>query len=384
MKPLSFLLFALVFGILLANVTQSFADPQLDSLLRIATQARDNIDIQLSQIQNVPEDITSLYQQGSSETDALAQSVAQGDFDSSKQHFLAAMKIFKEVNDKISSLSPTNEQSASQDTSRLKSEISRVQNIGESLQRIAIRNNVDINFTKFNELIQTTNQDLDGGNLDEVNKALQTANQFLLDVHHQLADVAKQRLSDRAKHFTEKEVERFDKLTQPAVNAIQPPNATQPLNPIQPPNATQPLNPIQPPNVHEMVAELKQLVSEGKIDQAIQMIKAIEAAENGQAHPEPILNENTSGAPTTNETTNSTLSNTVINSPTGKNTTYLQLPPNVNSNSSQTSNVTANVLPTHNSNNYSSQGEYNNTNQKKNDSQDTSPHSKENHDNNYQ
>src|SRR5689334_25359626 len=123
MKSLAFVLLVLVGSLILTNLpVPSFADPNLDTLLRIATQARDNINIQLSQLPTVPNEISQLYTQGSQETDALAQSVSQNDQSSSKQHFLSAMKIFKEVNDRISSLTPnTNEQTPQIDTLRLKS-----------------------------------------------------------------------------------------------------------------------------------------------------------------------------------------------------------------------------------------------------------------------
>src|SRR5690348_10327889 len=161
MKSLAFVLLVLVGSLMLTNLPmQSYADPNLDTLLRIATQARDNVNIQLSQLSTVPDEINQLYKQGSDETDALAQSISQNDQASSKQHFLSAMKIFKEVNDKISSLTPTstNEQTPQIDTVRLKSEINRIQILGDKLRSIATTNNVDIDFTKFNDVMQDAKQ----------------------------------------------------------------------------------------------------------------------------------------------------------------------------------------------------------------------------------
>jgi len=309
MKSLVFVLLVLVGSLILTNLPiQSYADPNLDTLLRIATQARDNINIQLSQLPTVPGEISQLYKQGSEETDALAQSVLQNDQNSSREHFLSAMKIFKEVNDRISSLTPatTNEQPPQIDALQLKSEINRMQNLGDRLETIATKNNVEIDFTKFNEIMQNARQNLDAGNADQVNKDLETANQFLLDVHQLLADAAKKKTPDRAKDFTEKQIQRLSHVKE--INPIQ--NLTQPfaplntpvpqitneshvkeINPIQ--NLTQPFAPLNTPvpqitnetqigNVPDMILQLKQLVSEGKIDEALKLIKLIEALQNQQ------------------------------------------------------------------------------------------------------
>src|SRR6266852_5738420 len=216
MKPLAIVLLVLVGSLILTNLLPiSYADSNLDTLLRIATQARDNINIQLSQLPTVPDEINQLYKQGAEETDALAQSISQNDQSSSKEHFLSAMKIFKEINDKISSLTPTtSEQTPQIDTSQLKSEINRMQKLGDRLETIATKNNVKINFTKFNEIMQDARQNLDTGNVDQVNKDLATANQFLLNTHQLLADATNKKTSDRAKDFTEKQIQRLSQVNE--------------------------------------------------------------------------------------------------------------------------------------------------------------------------
>ena len=278
MKPLAFVLLALVGSLILTNLpAPSYADPNLDTLLRIATQARDNINIQLSQLPTVPDEINQLYKQGSEETDALAQSVSQEDQPSSKSHFLSAMRIFKELSDKISSLTPavTNEQATQIDTSQLNDQINRMQKLGDRLRTIAINNNVEIDFTKFNETMQDARQNLDAGNRDQVNNDLETANQFLLDAHHILADAAIKKTPDRAKDFTKKQIERLSQVQEPSP----PQSVIQPITPpVTPPQET--TNATQIENTQDMIVKLRQLVSEGKIDEALKLIKMIEAIQN--------------------------------------------------------------------------------------------------------
>jgi uncharacterized protein YbjQ (UPF0145 family) len=214
MKSLAFILFVLVGSMIFAIPMQAYADAQLDSLLRIANQARDNIKIRLSQLETVPNELSKLYEQGSAETDALAKSVLNGDITASKQHFLSAMKLFKDASDKISSSASTavEETSTPIDTSRLKTMIAKIEKDANRLKAVATKNNIEIDFTEFDNLIQIAKQNLDTGNIDAVNKTLGVAKQFILDAYNSISEVAKQRTSDRAKIFAAKQIESLDKL----------------------------------------------------------------------------------------------------------------------------------------------------------------------------
>ncbi|MGI0027336.1 MAG: hypothetical protein ACREAD_05790 [Nitrosopumilaceae archaeon] len=377
MKSLAFVLLVLVGSLVLTNLpAPSYADSNLDALLRIVTQARDNINIQLSQVPTVPGEINQLYKQGSGETDALMQSVSQGDQASSREHFLSAMKIFKEVNDKISSLTPvtTNEQPSQSDMLQLRSEINRIQNLENKLETIAITNNVQIDFTKFNETMQDARQNLDANNMDQVNKDLKITNQLLLDIHHLLVDAANKKASDRAKDFTEKQIERLSQANETKlqnkmpsqINKTNQPQNIMPnqINETKPQNVTQLPIPItkslphntstnQTEDIPGMIVQLKHLVSEGKIDQALKLIKLIEAIQNQAINststtesPNTISPANVSNVNTqeiTNPVNNSTASNQTNSSiATGRNNhTQSEAVNNVNA----TQNATIHNLP---------------------------------------
>ncbi len=344
MKPLAFVLLALVGSLVLTNLPASYADPNLDTLLRIATQARDNINIQLSQLPSVPVEINQLYNQGSGETDALAQSVSQGDQGSAKTHFLSAMRIFKSVNDKISSLTPATTSGTSQiDTSQLKDDINRIQNLGNRLKTIATNNNVEIDFTKFDALMQDARQNLDAGNVDQVNKDLVNANQFLLDAHHALADAATKKTTDRAKNFTVKEIQ---KLSQ-APNSVQ--NVTQSSTPLATP-PSEITNATLTGNVNDMIVKLRQLVSEGKIDEALKLIKLIDAIQNQKTSTPIPRTESSNAQPTNVNNVNATENANPINnsstptniaSPTNNSTT----PTNTTSPPTKHKNTTSHTPP---------------------------------------
>lgn len=279
MKALSPFLLILVGSMMFGMPLQSYADPQLDTLLNIATQARDNLSITISQISNVTDEINQLYSQGSNETDALAEAINQNDTNSAKQHFLAAMKFFQETNDQINSLNATssNNQQKADMIIQLRGEIARLENMGSLLKSIASENNIDINFTNFDETIQSANQDLDSGNSDDASKQLQNANDFIVETHTSLTNIAQERISEREKNFAENQIVQLNNTSQL--------NATQniiPMNSSHVASVTNNSNITTESNPEDMVAELKQLVSEGKMDQAINLIKIIQSYQKSQ------------------------------------------------------------------------------------------------------
>ena len=289
MKKLSSLLLILVGAMIFAIPGQSYADPQLDTLLNIATQARDSLSITISQINNVPDEINQLYSQGSNETDALAEAINQHDNNSAKQHFLAAMKFFQETNNQINSLNATssNDQQKAE-IIQLRGEIARLANMGTLLKSIALQNNISINFTNFDNMIQSANQDLNSGNSDDASKQLENANNFVVATHDSLTNIAQERISEREKSFAENQIVQLNNTSQ--LNATQnviPENSSHAIsianNSSVTTSTTNSSNITVPNNPKDMVAELKQLVSEGKVGQAINLIKIIQAYQKSQS-----------------------------------------------------------------------------------------------------
>jgi hypothetical protein len=273
MKILLAILLALVGTLILNGPIQSYADPQLDALLRITIQARDNLSINISQINNVPDEITVLFKQGSNETDALSKAVDDQDVVSARQHFLSAMKFFETTNDEINSLNATGENDQQQvDTLQLQSEIMRLQNIDKTLQTIAITNNIDFDFTPFDQLIQNATQALDDGQVNATSKLIITANQFMINAHDSLAAVAKQRTSDRAKDFADKQIDRLDKIENFNTSQniiVQTPKITS----MTQANSSS----ISDENSKDIATKLKKLVAEGKVDEALKVIQSLES-----------------------------------------------------------------------------------------------------------
>jgi soluble cytochrome b562 len=271
MKFLAIILLVLVGTLALDGPIRSYADPQLDALLRIATQARENLSMNISQINNAPDEIAHLFKQGSDETDALSKAIDKQDIVSAKQHFLSAMKFFKTINDKINYLNSTQENDQQQaDVLQLQNEITKIEKIGERLKTIAITNHANFDFTQFDQLIQKAKQDLDNGNIDNVSKSIEAANRLAIEAHHSLTTIAKQRITDRAKDFTEKQIERLDKIAET--------NTTKNIIPQSPKIsslAKSNSNLTSVENSKDMIIKLRKLVSEGNFDEALKVIKSL-------------------------------------------------------------------------------------------------------------
>jgi len=372
MRKLSFVLLALVGTMILGLPLQSYADPQLDILLNIATQARDNLGVTISQTSNVSNEINQLYKQGSDETDQLATAVNQQDSTAAKQHFLAAMKFFKETNDKINSLNATvsNDQQKVE-IAQLRGEIIRLENMENLLKNIATTNNIQVDFTKFDGLIQTAQQDLDSGNVNDATTSIKNANDFLVETHNSLTEIAKERASEKAKDFTQRQIERFSNMnefnatvtntTSSTIPSLPPTIPPPPISPptfenttvtnttsstipslpptIPPPPISPPtfenttvtnttssntiqqstsqsnVNPVVGQNPEEMLAELKKLVSEGKVNEALKVIKMIEAYQNEKLRMSEKMGQLQSSTTAPNVAENSNTSTTTTPQP---------------------------------------------------------------------
>ena len=323
MKSLTILVAALVVTLVLNGPIQSFADPQLDTLVNIATQARSNLNINISQIPNVSNEITSLYKQGSDETDALTAAASAQNVTAAKQHFLAAMNFFKTTNDKINSLNATETSDQQRiDVMQLQSEITRLEKIAETLQTIAITNHVDFNFTQFDISLTEAKQDLDAGKINEASQSLDTANQLISDAHHSISEAAQQRTTDRAKDFAENQIERFDKISD--LNTTQNVTALNSNVTV----STTGSNQTSVENPGEMVAKLRKLVAEGNVDEALKVIKSLDA------YQKKTEKNNDNQVESQSQTSDNTQNNTETNPVPSTNPSNVTTTGNINTDSS--------------------------------------------------
>ena len=189
-----------------------YATSQSDSLIRIATQARDQIKIQLDKIEDISDDLQSKFDEGSTQVDFLIQVVEQDDDATARQHFLSAMKIFNKISREMSG-QPTPEATLSaRPASNITNEIDRLERYIDRLKEIATKNNVSYDFSEIDELIISAKNAISEGNSDAAYTKTKKIKQATIQVNQVLKDKTKQSTTDRAKTFAGKHLVELDKL----------------------------------------------------------------------------------------------------------------------------------------------------------------------------
>ncbi|MBI5146477.1 MAG: hypothetical protein HZA84_04580 [Thaumarchaeota archaeon] len=220
---LSIILTALAVSMIFSAVPTVLADSQLDSLVNIAAQARTQVKLQLDRADNVPDDIKALYEQGNSETELLINSVKQQDVAQSKQHFLSAMKIFKQISMTFSSTQTApkaatapqimqTKQAPSTADIDYKTSISRMENYVNTLKGLVAKNNISIDFTMLDELIQNAKADIAKGDMISVEKTYDELKTAITNTQNLIKEKTNQKLVDRAKSFANEYIVRIDAL----------------------------------------------------------------------------------------------------------------------------------------------------------------------------
>jgi hypothetical protein len=215
MNKTYFVMLFLIASLLGTISTYTYAESETESLVRLAMQARDHIKSELSNTESVPNEIKKLYEQGSAEIDALNNAAKEENAEEARAHFLAAMRIFKEIGQQISQARPVAELALAQDTNTqygIKPVIDRMEKYVDRLKGIAEKNGVEIDFQALDELITTARNNYNSGDLGSAEKTINILESLTLDVYNVLKDNADQKKAMRAKDFAEKQIQRVDIL----------------------------------------------------------------------------------------------------------------------------------------------------------------------------
>lgn len=218
------ILTALVVSMIFSAIPSVMADSRLDSLVNIVTQARAQVKLQLDKTDNIPGDIKTLYEQGNSETELLISSVKQQDVEQAKWHFLSAMKIFKQISMTFSESSqtatkavtaPQSAQTSQAPTSGdidYKITINRIEKYTSILKAIAAKNNVPVDFTKLDGLIQNAKTSIINGDVTSVEKIFGDIKTTIIDIQNLIKEQTNRKSVDRAKSFANEYINKIDAL----------------------------------------------------------------------------------------------------------------------------------------------------------------------------
>lgn len=218
----SIVLLALVSSMIFSSIPVSvYADSQSDSLIRIASQARDQVKIQLSKV-DATQEIKDKFELGSEQIKLLIEAVNIEDVPTARQHFLSAMTIFNNIIQQISDRPSTAKAElsgvdpASADTSRIAQELDRLERYTAQLKRIAINNEFALDSSKSNNLIEQARNDLRDGNSDLAISAIPEIKQSIIELNQILKEKTRQYTTERAKTLAGKHLEDLDRLIEEA------------------------------------------------------------------------------------------------------------------------------------------------------------------------
>lgn len=215
---LSFALMALVTSMMIST-PMVFADARLDSLVNLAMQARSQVKLQLDRSQNISDDTKALYEQGSQETELLAAAAKQGNVEEAKQHFLTAMKIFRQITQTFSeapqeviSIKSTPPQAPPVPQFDYENAIKRIENTVKMLKTSAARNNLPVDFSKIDILIQLAKTSIENGDTPTLEKSYGELKSAISEMQNTIKELTIQRSNDRAKSFVNGYIAKIDAM----------------------------------------------------------------------------------------------------------------------------------------------------------------------------
>jgi hypothetical protein len=217
----SIVLLALVSSMIFSSISVTvYADSQSDSLVRIASQARDQVKIQLSKV-DATQETKEKFELGSEQIKLLIEAVSNEDVTTARQHFLSAMTIFNEIIQQISERTATSEAALSDssspvDISRIAHELDRLERYIGQLKRIAINNGFDLDTSHSDDLIEQAKNDLREGNSDSAISTIKDIKQTIIELNQILKEKTRQYTTDRAKTLAGKHLEDLDRLIEQA------------------------------------------------------------------------------------------------------------------------------------------------------------------------
>ncbi|MDC8437692.1 MAG: hypothetical protein LV468_01675 [Candidatus Nitrosotenuis sp.] len=208
---------------MIAGNPAAYADPKTDSLVNLATQARSQIKIQLDRSSGVSADVKELFAQGDSETDLLIAAAKDGNTAQAQKHFMAAMKIFRQITQTFSEpaqqakSAPAETMVAVAPTStalevNYRNNLIRAEKYLDTLKTLVAKNGLLVDFAKADELVKSAKASMSSGNLDEVERLYGEIKSVIAEIQGQIKEQTAQRTNDRVRAFVNDYIVKIDAI----------------------------------------------------------------------------------------------------------------------------------------------------------------------------
>ena len=216
---ISFALLILVVSMAFGGITNSVYAADDPAILKIANRAQEQISNQISD--DSSDKIKRLFEEGTQQVKSLEKSLRNDDVSAAKEHFLSAMKLFKEISrhltTSVSDVSSQDEASSVRHTAKNPSnDLQRLQSYVDNLKTIAKKHNASINFSELDELFTKARQQISVHQFTQALDTIHEIKEIIVDVNKDLREKASKQESQRAKVYVQKYLEQLDRLIENA------------------------------------------------------------------------------------------------------------------------------------------------------------------------
>ncbi|MBI3254942.1 MAG: hypothetical protein HYZ55_03515, partial [Nitrosarchaeum sp.] len=223
-------------------------------LLKIAKHAQKQLENQINQ--DSSDKTKQLFKDGAQQIKALEESLRNNEIDLAKQHFLSAMRIFKEVSQQLSA-----NQSSQVEVATLKAttdnpstDLLRMQNYVDNLRIIAKKYNTSVDFSELDDLFVTAKKQIIDRQFDDALQTINKIKQITINFNNEIREHAAQQEQSRAKEYAQKYLEQLDRLIENAKNKGLSEDIIQKLE-------TARENLSSATNSHDIIKQIKEIIS---------------------------------------------------------------------------------------------------------------------------
>jgi len=215
----SFALLILVASMAFGGITNNAYAADDSAILKIAKRAQEQISNQISD--DSSDKIKRLFEEGTQQVESLEKSLRSDNASAAKEHFLSAMKIFKEISrhltTSVSDVSSQDETSSVRDTVKNPSnDLQRLQSYLNNLKTIAKKHDASIDFSELDELVVKARQQIGDHQFAQALDTIHEIKETIVDVNKELREKASKQESQRAKVYAQKYLEQLDRLIENA------------------------------------------------------------------------------------------------------------------------------------------------------------------------
>ena len=215
----SFALLILVVSMAFGGITNNAYAADDSAILKIAKRAQEQISNQISV--DSSDKIKRLFEEGTQQVESLEKSLRSDDASAAKEHFLSAMKFFKEISrhltTSVSDVSSQDETSSVRDTVKNPSnDLQRLQSYLNNLKTIAKKHDASIDFSELDELVVKAKQQIADHQFAQALDTVHEIKETIVDVNKELREKASKQESQRAKVYAQKYLEQLDRLIENA------------------------------------------------------------------------------------------------------------------------------------------------------------------------